>query len=123
MPQGDRLRAGQLERVDRVAIAVAAREDDDADADGHAQPSPAPAATADEAAPSGSIANTSMSGFDRSSAASRSTIGRAAAASSASTVSSTRRPTRTLVDPLEPEVAEAALDRATRRVEDARALA
>ena len=40
MPQGDRVRAGQGERVERVAVAVAAREDDDADPHAHRQPSP-----------------------------------------------------------------------------------
>ena len=81
---------------------------------------PAPTPTADDAAPIGSMAKTSINGFDRSSPARRSTVARADASSSASTVSSTRRPTRTPRDPLDPEVAEAALDRPTRGIEDAR---
>ncbi len=83
VPQDDRFRADQVEGVDGVAVAVAAREDDDPDPDGHRQPSPtpAPAVAADDAAPSGSIAKTSISGFDRSSPASRSTMARAAASS------------------------------------------
>ena len=66
-------------------------------ADRHRQPSPAPAPATRPTtrAPIGSIAKTSMSGFDRSSPARRSTIARAAASSAASTVSSTRRPIRT----------------------------
>ena len=60
-----------------------------------------------------------MSGLASSSPASRSTTARAAASSAASTVSSTRRPTRTALTPLDAEVAEAALDRPTLRIEDA----
>ena len=56
VPQDDRLGAGEVEGVDRVAVAVAAREDDDPDADRHRQPSPAPAPTADDAAADRSIA-------------------------------------------------------------------
>ena len=47
------------------------------------------------APPSASTSYASMSGFESSSPASRSTTARAAASSAASTVSSTRRPTRT----------------------------
>ena len=123
VPQLDGLGAGQVEGVDRVAIAVAAREDDDADADGHAA---LPAVAAHEVgrrARDRSMAYASISGFASSSAASRSTTARAAASSAASTVSSTRRPTRTALTPLDPEVAEAALDGPALRVEDARAWA
>ena len=74
---------------------------------------------ADDAAPSGSTEKTSMSGFDSSSAASRSTTARAAASSAASTVSSARRPIRTSWIALDPEVAEAALDRPPGGIEDA----
>ena len=35
VPQDDRFGTGEVERVDRVAVAVAPREDDDPDADRH----------------------------------------------------------------------------------------
>ena len=80
---------------------------------------PRPRRRSTRSAPSGSIAYASISGFDSSSPASRSTIARAAASSAASTVSSTRRPTRTPLTPSIAEVAEAALHRPALRVEDA----
>ena len=94
-----------------------AREDDDADADGHQAALRSPS---DEAPARVSMAYASMSGLASSSAARRSTTARAAASSAASTVSSTRRPTRTALTPLDPEVAEAALDGPALRIEDAR---
>ena len=72
------------------------------------------------ASPSASTSNASISGFDSSSPASRSTTARAAASSTADTVSSTRRPTRTSATPVDPEVRQAALDGPALRVEDAR---
>ncbi len=119
MPQDDRFGTGQLEGVDRVAVAVAAREDDDTDADRHGQPSPAPAPTADDAAPSGSMANTSISGFDSSSVASRSTIGRAARLVVGLDGQLDPPPDADVVDPLDPEMAERPLDGPTGRIEDA----
>src|SRR5206468_5063880 len=90
------------EGVEGVAVTVAAREDHDTDAHAHRQPSTTPATgepaadpTTDDAAPRISSAETSMSGFDSSSDARRSTTARAAVSSAASTVSSTRRPIRT----------------------------
>ena len=99
VPQDDGLGAGELERVDRVAVAVAAREDDDPDPDRHRSALPRPALTADDVAPSGSIAYASMSGFDSSSEASRSTIARAAAL--------VRRVDRQLDPPADADVADA----------------
>ena len=109
MPQRDRLGADQIERVERVAVAVAAREDDDADAGRH-----------QATAPIDSMAYASMSWFASNSEASRSTTTRAADSSAASTVSSTRRPTRTERDAVDAEMSEAPLDGAPLRVEDAR---
>ena len=123
MPQDDRLGAGQLERVDRVAVAVAAREDDDADADRHAQPSPAPAADG---------------GRRRAERLDREDLDQRVRQQLGGEPLDDRPGRRLVVgvdgqldppadadvaDPLDPEVAEAALDRPTLRVEDARASA
>src|SRR5262249_35934471 len=94
VPQDDGLGAGDLERVHRIDIPVRAREDDDADPDGHPG-----APTREDVAPSTSMSNDSISGFDSSSEASRSTTARAAGSESAVTVSSIRRPTRTAETP------------------------
>jgi hypothetical protein len=100
VPQRHRLAAGDMDGVDRVDVAVAARKDDDADPGGHAVISSG--VNMDDAAESSSTAYTSISGFDNNSEASRSTTARAAVSCSASTVSSTRRPTRTSVTPSTP---------------------
>ncbi len=65
-------------------------------------PPPRRRSRVDDVSPSGSTAYASMSGFDSSSEASRSTTARAAGSSAASTVSSTRRPTRTSCTPSMP---------------------
>ncbi len=115
VPQDDRLGAGDLERVDGIDVAVRAREQHDPDPDGHAG-----APTIDEAAPISSTTYDSMSGFDRSSDGEpldRRPGGRRVVGGD--------RQLDPPADPdggdaLDPEVAEAALDRPALRVEDAR---
>ena len=119
VPEHDRLGPDEVERRDRVAIAVAAREDDDADADAH-QSDPLAAPTSDDAAPIDSIAYASMSGFDSSSEASRSTMARAARLVVRIDRQLDAAPDAHGAHALDPEVAEAALDRATLGIEDAR---
>ena len=114
VPQRHGLGAGPLQRVERVAVAVAPREDDDADPHAHAG-----TPVADDAAPIDSIAYASMSGLASSSPASRSTTASAAASSGGVDRQLDASPDADRADALDPEVAEAALDRATLGVEDA----
>ena len=121
VPQDHGLGARDRERVDRVDVAVGAREQDDADAGRH--PAAPAAAAGGLASPSASTSNASISGFDSSSPASRSTTARAAASSAAVDRQLHPPPDADVGDPVDPEVRQAALDGPALRVEDARAWA
>ena len=105
--------------VERVAVAVAAREDDDADP--HAPSSARPPRRDGRRRRAERLDRVRLDERVRQQLARRAgrRSARAAASSAASTVSSTRRPTRTALTPVDPEVAEAALDGPALRIEDA----
>ena len=122
MPQGHRLRAGEFEGVDRIAVAIAPREDDDPDADRHLA---VPRAGGDGRR--GAAEGLDAVGLDqrvrRSSAGKSLDDGQRRGLVGRLDGQLDPAPDANVVNALDPEVAEAALDRPALRIEDARAWA